>query len=54
MSKPEVDRAQPEPRPYRNLKEEPHYEEIRRLIDNLPPEKMERLKSYIKRWMKKI
>jgi hypothetical protein len=36
--------------PYRSLREDPRYAEIKRIIDNLPSDKMELLKRYIQRW----
>jgi hypothetical protein len=36
-------------RPYRNLRDEPKYEELKKIISDLPPDKMEKLKSYIQR-----
>jgi hypothetical protein len=37
-------------RPYRRLCEDPRYDEIKRIIDEIPKEKMEELKMYIQRW----
>jgi hypothetical protein len=36
---------------YRKLREDPRYDEIKRIIESLPPEKMKALKSYIERWL---
>ncbi|MFC1836514.1 hypothetical protein ACFL2Q_17620 [Thermodesulfobacteriota bacterium] len=37
-------------RPYRSLREDPRYHELKRIIDNLSTEKMDKLKTYIKKW----
>jgi hypothetical protein len=37
-------------RPYRDLREDPRYDELKRIIENFPRDKMHRLKSYIQRW----
>ncbi|MEI7450554.1 MAG: hypothetical protein WCJ75_13120 [Desulfomonile sp.] len=31
--------------------DDPRYDEIKRIIENFPREKMENLKSYIQRWL---
>lgn len=36
--------------PYRRLREDPRYVEIKRMIDRFPVENMEKLKMYIQRW----
>jgi hypothetical protein len=41
------DRSQP----YRTLREHPRYAEIKRIIENFPPEKMHKLRSYIRQWL---
>jgi len=38
-------------RPYRPLREDPRYDEIKRMIEDLPAEKMEELRIYIQRWL---
>jgi hypothetical protein len=38
--------------PYRPLREDPRYDEIKRIIDDLPAEKMKKLKMYIERWLR--
>ncbi|MEW6350219.1 MAG: hypothetical protein AB1646_14225 [Thermodesulfobacteriota bacterium] len=37
--------------PYLSLRDHPRYEEIKRLIEALPPDKMERLRTYINQWL---
>lgn len=37
-------------RPYRRFRDDPRYDEIKRIIDEIPREKMEELKMYIQRW----
>lgn len=37
-------------RPYRSLREDPKFDQIRRLIENLPPDKIRLLEKYIQRW----
>ncbi len=37
--------------PYLSLREHPRYEEIKRLIEAFPPDKMDRLKTYINQWI---
>jgi hypothetical protein len=39
-------------RPYRPLREDPRYDEIKRIIDDMPAEKMKKLKMYIERWLR--
>ena len=36
--------------PYRCLRDDPRYAEIKRMIDQFPSERMEELKLYIQRW----
>jgi len=38
--------------PYRPLREDPRYGEIKRIIDDMPTEKMKKLKMYIERWLR--
>jgi hypothetical protein len=38
--------------PYRPLREDPRYDEIKRIIDDMPAEKMKKLKMYIERWLR--
>ena len=49
MSNYEVSGAESRGRPYRKLRDEPKYEELKKIINDLPPDKMEKLKSYIQR-----
>ncbi len=37
--------------PYLSLRDHPRFEEIKRLIEAFPPDKMDRLKTYINRWL---
>lgn len=37
-------------RPYRHLKEDPKFDQIRSLIEKLPPDKLRVLEKYIQRW----
>jgi hypothetical protein len=39
--------------PYRPLREDPRYDEIKKLIENFPPENMEKLRLYIRRWLRR-
>lgn len=34
-------------RPYRNLRDDPRYDEIKKIIEGVPPEKIEMLKRYL-------
>ncbi|MDD3472732.1 MAG: hypothetical protein PHS86_08115 [Syntrophaceae bacterium] len=45
----EADRFQSSSTPYKTLKDDPKYDQIKRLIENLPPDKMSLLDNYIKR-----
>jgi len=38
--------------PYRCFREDPRYDEIKRMIESFPSEKMEQLKMYIERWLR--
>ncbi len=38
-------------RPYRPLRDDPRYDEIKKMIEELPSENMEKLKRYIQRWL---
>jgi len=38
--------------PYGSFRDDPRYEEIKRIIENWPPEKMDKLKNYIQRWLR--
>jgi hypothetical protein len=38
-------------RPYVTLSEHPRYAELKKIIDDFPPEKMKKLESYIKQWL---
>lgn len=40
--------------PYRRLREDPRYHELKRVIDNFPRDKMHRLKNYLKRLTKDV
>jgi hypothetical protein len=44
---------QPQRQPYRPIRDDPKYDEIKDIIDKFPPEQMERLKRYIQRWSRK-
>ncbi len=35
----------------RSLKDDPRYEEIKKMIEEFPPDKMDLLKTYIQRWL---
>ncbi|MCA1960335.1 MAG: hypothetical protein LDL33_06030, partial [Desulfomonile sp.] len=37
------------PKPYGELRDDPRYGELKSLIESLPPDKLEKLKNYIKR-----
>jgi hypothetical protein len=52
MDTPDVSGLKIRRRPYRSLREDPRYNEIKRMIDDFPPDKMEKLKNYIKRWLR--
>lgn len=43
----------PTQRPYRSLREDPRYAEIKRIIDEFPAEKMDQLRSFINRWLRR-
>jgi hypothetical protein len=38
--------------PYRPLQEDRRYDEIKKIIDDFPAEKLEKLKTYIERWLR--
>lgn len=38
--------------PYRRFREDPRYDELKRMIESFPSEKMEQLKMYIERWLR--
>lgn len=38
--------------PHRGIREDPRYEELKKIIDEFPPEKIDLLKSYIQKWLK--
>lgn len=38
--------------PYPSLRDDPRYDEIKRIIENWPPEKMDKLRAYIQRWLR--
>jgi hypothetical protein len=44
--------AKPRQQPYRPLREDPRYDEIKRIIDDMPAEEMKKLKIYIERWLR--
>ena len=50
MDTPEQSTASCGLQPYRRLRDDPRYAEIKRIIDQFPAEKMEELKLYIERW----
>ena len=35
---------------HRPLRDDPRYNELKKILENFPPEKMEELKTFIKRW----
>ncbi len=39
------------PQPYRPLREHPRYRELKRIIEEMPAEKMQKLKKYIDKWL---
>jgi len=40
--------------PHRCIREDPRYDELKKMIEEFPPEKMELLKSYIQKWLKTL
>jgi hypothetical protein len=34
----------------RSLRDDPQYDELKKILEEFPPEKMEELKVFIKRW----
>ncbi|MEW6139983.1 MAG: hypothetical protein AB1733_17300 [Thermodesulfobacteriota bacterium] len=54
MSTRPVSRVEASGVPYRSLREDPRYDEIRKLIEDFPPEHMEKLRLYIERWLRKL
>ena len=40
-------------RPYRSLREDPRYAEIKQMIDDFPAERMDQLRSFINRWLRR-
>jgi len=40
-------------KPYGELRDDPRYGELKNLIESLPPDKLEKLKNYIKRRLAK-
>jgi hypothetical protein len=38
-------------RPYTPLRDHPKYHELKRMIEELPSEKMQKLKTYIEKWL---
>lgn len=58
MTRPNTDASpasisEPPSRPYGELRDDPRYGELKNLIENLPAEKLEKLKNYIKRRLAK-
>ncbi len=43
--------AEAESQPYKPLREHPQYGELKRIIEQLPPEKLQKLKKYIEGWL---
>jgi hypothetical protein len=39
-------------RPYRPLRDDPRYQEIKKMIEEFPAERLEELERYIKRWLR--
>lgn len=52
MRSTEASGAKTRRQPYRPLHEDRRYDEIKRIIDDCPAEKMEKLKTYIERWLR--
>lgn len=48
----DVSGSKNEPRPYRSLREDPRYAEIKKMIEEMPPEMLGKLRLYIKRWLR--
>lgn len=44
--------TQSQPQPYRNIREDPRYAEIKKIIDEFPKDKMGKLRSYINRFLR--
>ncbi len=44
--------SNPRRQPYRPLRDDPRYDEIKRIIENWPPENMDKLRTYIQRWLR--
>ena len=40
--------------PYRPLRKDPRYREIKRMIEDFPPEHMEDLRRYIEEWLSRL
>lgn len=38
-------------RPYRPLRDDPRYDEIKKMIEEFPEERLDELKRYIQRWL---
>ncbi|MGB9617826.1 MAG: hypothetical protein ACPL7J_10940, partial [Desulfomonilaceae bacterium] len=36
----------------RSVRDDPQYKEIKKMIEDFPPEKMDLLKTYIQRWLR--
>lgn len=53
MSRLETSGVKPPSKQRQVIREDPRYDEIKKIIENFPPEKMELLKSYIQRWLGK-
>ncbi len=39
-------------KPYRRFRDDPKYDEIKKMIEDFPSEKMEQLRLYIERWLR--
>lgn len=40
--------------PYKPLRKDPRYREIKRMIEDFPPDRMEKLRRYIEEWLSKL
>jgi hypothetical protein len=49
----DTSRIEGQRQPYRPIRDDPKYDEIKKIIEKFPPEQMDRLKRYIQRWIRK-
>jgi|GEM_PF-935731 len=47
-----LSRSQAREVPKRTVRDDPQYKEIKKMIEDFPPEKMDLLKTYIQRWLR--